>query len=92
MGAWSRAGTFDPARGSAHAWLLGMARNRAIDRLRSRQSARRREAPLDAEAHDKMDPHPEPDTLHALNDRGARVRSGGEHRDMRLKLHVGPKL
>jgi hypothetical protein len=29
---------------------------------------------------------------HALQDCGARVRVGGEHRDARSKLHVGPKL
>jgi RNA polymerase sigma-70 factor, ECF subfamily len=35
---WSRADRFDPERGSARAWLMGIARNRAIDRLRRRQA------------------------------------------------------
>lgn len=35
---WHRAESFDPARASAITWLATMARNRAIDRLRSRRS------------------------------------------------------
>jgi RNA polymerase sigma-70 factor, ECF subfamily len=35
---WSRAETFDPRLGSPAAWLVRIARNRAIDRLRARQA------------------------------------------------------
>lgn len=35
---WSRAGTFDSERSSPITWLATIARNRAIDRLRSRRS------------------------------------------------------
>jgi RNA polymerase sigma-70 factor (ECF subfamily) len=34
---WSRAGQFDSHRGRAMAWMVGIARNRAIDILRSRK-------------------------------------------------------
>ncbi len=41
---WDHAATFRPGRGAVSAWLLGIARNRAIDLLRSRQhQARLRE-------------------------------------------------
>jgi RNA polymerase sigma-70 factor (ECF subfamily) len=45
---WERARAFDPSRGSLQAWLIGIARNRGIDVLRSRHSRgqdRERELP-----------------------------------------------
>lgn len=39
--AWQRASLFDPARGAAETWLFAIARNRAIDYLRSPQCRRR---------------------------------------------------
>jgi len=43
---WERAGRFDPTLASPITWLVTIARNRAIDRLRAR-SRRQTEAPLD---------------------------------------------
>lgn len=45
---WERARAFDPSRGTLQAWLIGIARNRAIDVLRSRHARgqdRERELP-----------------------------------------------
>jgi RNA polymerase sigma-70 factor, ECF subfamily len=45
---WQRATTFRPHAGSVSSWLSGIARNRAIDEVRSRwHRARERETPLD---------------------------------------------
>ncbi|HKQ56648.1 MAG TPA: sigma-70 family RNA polymerase sigma factor [Candidatus Eisenbacteria bacterium] len=41
--AWRRAATWDPARGNAAAWLLTLARSRAIDRIRSVTARQRAE-------------------------------------------------
>ena len=46
--AYRKRRTFDRARGSADAWLFGIARNAALDELRRRK----RSAALDAEAED----------------------------------------
>ncbi|MEO8035066.1 MAG: sigma-70 family RNA polymerase sigma factor [Acidobacteriota bacterium] len=41
--AWANAAAFDPSRGREVAWLISMARSRAIDRLRSRKVRAERE-------------------------------------------------
>ena len=40
---WQSASTFDPARGSARAWVLTLAHRRAVDRVRSSAAVRRRD-------------------------------------------------
>jgi RNA polymerase sigma-70 factor (ECF subfamily) len=41
---WRTAGSYDPAAGSALAWLLTLAHRRAVDRVRSEQAATRRQS------------------------------------------------
>src|SRR5262249_12817972 len=53
---WRKAGGFDPGRASPITWLVAIARNRAIDRLRSSAVARRME-PIEA-ADTVSDPAP----------------------------------
>ena len=53
---WRRAATFDPGRASPITWLVAIARNRAIDRLRSTAKARAMQ-PIE-DALDIGDPSP----------------------------------
>lgn len=53
---WRKAASFDPGRASPITWLVAIARNRAIDRLRS-NAARRRLEPIEA-ADTVSDPAP----------------------------------
>lgn len=53
---WQRAGTFDPRRASPITWLVTIARNRAIDRLRA-SGASRRTQPIE-DGMEVSDPSP----------------------------------
>lgn len=44
---WRQAHNFDPERGKPSSWVLTIARNRAIDRLRSSAQTRGRQTPLE---------------------------------------------
>lgn len=70
---WRKAGSFDASRASPITWLVTIARNRAIDRLRSGASARR-STPID-DAFEVADDGPSPaqaleagDDVRRLND------------------------
>ena len=70
---WRKAASFDPSRASPITWLVTIARNRAIDRLRSGATTRR-STPID-EAFDIADDGPSPaqsletgDDVRRLND------------------------
>ena len=47
MTVWRKAADFDASRASPMTWLIAIARNRAIDRLRATRQSRRME-PIDA--------------------------------------------
>lgn len=55
---WQRAAQFDPTRGAAMGWLIAIARNVALDRLRARPEARgysRAEPSREAPGDDPID-------------------------------------
>ena len=54
---WRKASSFDPARASPITWLVAIARNRSIDRLRAAAGGRRRMEPIEA-AEEVRDPAP----------------------------------
>ncbi|MEX2206321.1 MAG: sigma-70 family RNA polymerase sigma factor [Myxococcota bacterium] len=76
---WLRARSFDPARGSAAAWLLGIVRNAVLDQLRSggaheRALRRAAEAALASCASERTEPHLEfAESRSALRDALARL-------------------
>jgi RNA polymerase sigma-70 factor (ECF subfamily) len=69
---WNRAGTFDPGRSSPLTWLSTIARNKAIDRLRSRR-AHGSDAPY-GEALEIADEAPDGFAAAAGREEGERVR------------------
>jgi len=70
---WQKAGDFDPARASPMTWLITIARNKAIDRLRAGGQGRRME-PIDAAA-EIADAAPLAEDLLADNEANARLKT-----------------
>jgi RNA polymerase sigma factor (sigma-70 family) len=69
---WRKAATFDAGRASPMTWLIAIARNRCIDRLRTTKQSRRME-PIDA-ADNVMDPAQPADRALESNEVTARLR------------------
>jgi RNA polymerase sigma factor (sigma-70 family) len=69
---WGRAASFDPDRSSPSTWLSTIARNKAIDRLRSRR-ARPSASPIE-EAFDLADGAPDGFAAAAERQEGARIQ------------------
>ncbi|ERR1017187_2636981 len=79
---WDAAARFDERRGSAAAWIVVLARSRAMDRRRSR-AARMRTAVKVEELHDVISRQPSPESL-AIASQSSRIvmhaLSGGPFR------------
>lgn len=61
---WEKAATYDPVLGSPMAWLVRIARNRAIDKVRSRRSrpvTQSADETLDDRLFDAVAPTPDPE-------------------------------
>lgn len=67
---WHKAGQFDPLRGSAMTWLGTIARNRALDRLRTRRG--KHDEPIELD-DDIIDTAPLAEDVLAANDDARRV-------------------
>jgi RNA polymerase sigma-70 factor (ECF subfamily) len=68
---WQRAGAFDPGKASPMTWLITLARNKSIDRLRA-QGASRRMDPIEV-ADDVADAAPRADAALASTQTSARL-------------------
>ena len=69
---WRTAQSYQPERGSVTAWLVTLARSRAIDRLRSRATRQQKEEPIFAYA-DFVSPTDGPEQATADNQRRTRI-------------------
>lgn len=67
---WRRAGSFDPARGTAMTWLITLTRNRAVDRLRA--SGRFAAVPIEL-AGEVADPSPTSEDALVMNEGDQRL-------------------
>jgi RNA polymerase sigma-70 factor (ECF subfamily) len=83
---WRKAGAFDAERGSPITWLVAIARNKAIDRLRAGASGRKAR-PLEA-AEDVSDPAPAALDLLAAADENRKLRGCLDELDARSKTAI----
>ncbi len=72
--AWRQSARFDASRGEPVAWLLMLARSRAIDRLRARGGISRHEESFD-QVRDFPSPLTDPESGTALEQRASHVRA-----------------
>lgn len=72
---WRESGRYDAAQGSVLAWIVTLARTRAIDLLRSRSRVARREGRKLEEGGDALDRAPGPAESARKGERAERVRA-----------------
>ena len=86
--AWSQAARHDESRGAVGAWLLTIARSRAIDRLRARRARPDSAAADEREMSALRDPLPSQDTLLLSGEQAARVRAALEHLPLLQRIAI----
>ncbi len=69
---WRLAARFDPDRGTGKTWILTMAHRRAIDRVRSAQSAANRDTAYGVASHEPDHDHVSADVEHEFEKRQVR--------------------
>jgi len=74
---WRQASSYDPRRGTPSAWLLTIARSRAIDRFRATDQTRRRQEPLSSVESARSD-DADPEASASEAERGTLVRAALE--------------
>ena len=86
---WNSASRYDPARGTLEAWIITIARSRALDRLRARRSRRAGTEPLRQEEQ-PTDPtsHPEAVALRGERARAVAAALEGLSTDQRLPIEL----
>lgn len=89
--AWRYAGSYDARRGSVRAWLLGIVRNVALDRVRV--SGRRRELSVDQVRLEIEEAAPDPADAVGVRDEAARALSSlqalpAEQRDTLIAVTI----
>jgi RNA polymerase sigma-70 factor (ECF subfamily) len=71
---WRTAASFDESRGSVNAWLMMLARSRAIDRLRSRMKDEKQD-PLEAAGRIAQSGEASPESVSLNNERCNRIQA-----------------
>ena len=85
--AWRQASRYESTRGQVVAWLMNLARSRAIDRLRSRR-ARPETGANDVEADWILDHAPPIDEQLALSDQAERIRAAVEQLSLLQRVAI----
>jgi RNA polymerase sigma-70 factor (ECF subfamily) len=85
--AWRQASRYESSRGPVVAWLMNLARSRAIDRLRSRR-ARPETGADDAEVARMPDLAPPIDDQLALSDQAERIRAAVEQLSLLQRVAI----
>ncbi len=84
---WRQAARFDPARGSAEAWVLTLARSRALDAYRARSRASQDLVSLDALQDDG---HELPDSADEQTDAARLLEASRHHQALHAALQALP--